>query len=247
MLQFDAKSSVTLVTGRSGSGKTTFALRFLVSDTKLQCRFVFDPEGEYSAKLGVPGAETLEELGFAVEDGFCVFDPHALFPGNVPKAFAFFCDYVFNAASRLPGRKLVLVDEVWKYCSPNSIPFPLSNCIQTGRKRGLEMMFCTQRPNKLNEAITNEVTELVFFSLKGANAIKCLHEAFDIDPDEVRALDKGQYVSISIDTDGELRGSVFKDVPPPKNPQKSNVALCQNFPSPATVRKPVKRNPTLKA
>ena len=44
----------------------------------MQCRFVFDPEGEYASKLGLPAAETREELIFAAEDGFCIFDPHAL-------------------------------------------------------------------------------------------------------------------------------------------------------------------------
>jgi DNA helicase HerA-like ATPase len=45
-------------------------------------------------------------------------------------------------------------------------------CIQTGRKRRLETVFCTQRPNRLNEAITNEVSELVGFRLQGENAIR---------------------------------------------------------------------------
>ena len=66
----------------------------------------------------------------------------------------------------------MLVDEVWKYCSPTAIPQELANCIQPGRIRNLEMMFATQRPNRLNETITNEVTELVCFRLQGVNALK---------------------------------------------------------------------------
>lgn len=230
MLQFDAKSRVSLITGRSGAGKTTFALRYLVAEKSLQCRFLFDPEGEYSAKLKLPPVETVEEFPFAVEDGFVCFCPHTLFPGNLSGAFAWFCDYVFHASTALPGRKLMLVDEAWKYCSPNSIPQTLANVLQTGRKRGLESMFATQRPNKLNESILNEVTELVYFSLQGRNAIKILADTYDVDPEDVQALDLGQYVSFSINSGEERRGAMWGASPG----AKKSVAVCQRKPSNAT-------------
>ena len=207
-LQFDARSRVTLCTGRSGTGKSTFALRYLCADRKLQCRFLFDPEGEFSARLKLPAAETVQELPLAVEDGFCIFDPHTLFPGNMTAAFEWFCTYVFETASRMPGRKVILIDEVWKYCSPNKIPFALANILQTGRKRGLESLFCSQRPNRLNEAILNEVTELVTFNLSGKNALQTVEE-LGADLATIETLKPGEFVSLNINSDQTLRGKLW--------------------------------------
>ena len=104
-------------------------------------------------------------------DGFVVFGPHTMFAGRLEEALEWFCTFAFDASSRMPGAKLLLLHEAWKYCTPGSIPMPLATCIQTGRKRGLGMAFATQRPNRLNESITNETTELVCFRLQGENAL----------------------------------------------------------------------------
>ena len=161
------------MTGRAyrKSGKSTFALRYLVGDRSLTCRFLFDPEGEFSTRLGLRAARSAQECELALDDGFVVFDPHTMFAGRLEEALEWFCTFAFDASSRMPGAKLLLLDEVWKYCTPGSIPMPLATCIQTGRKRGLGMAFATQRPNRLNESITNETTELVCFRLQGGERL----------------------------------------------------------------------------
>jgi DNA helicase HerA-like ATPase len=208
-MQLSADLHLTLAAGVSGSGKTTFAFRYLVADRKLTARFVFDYRGEASLRLGIPSAENPEEMEFATEDGFCLFYPGTLFPGRLPEAMNFFVKWVFEKCARLPGRKLLVIDEVWKFCSPNKISPELSECIQEGRKFGLEMMFLTQRPNRLNEAILNEVTELVCFKLRGNNALESLEE-MGIDRDEIINLPKGEFVAINVERGGrELRGKLW--------------------------------------
>lgn len=207
-LQIDARSVITIAAGVQGSGKSTFALRYLIADRDLSCRFLFDQEGEFCQRLAVSAAETVQELHLAIEDGFVLFDPHTLFPGRMEDAFSWFCAWCYDIASRLPGRKLLMLDEAWKYCSPHSIPQPLANCVQTGRKRGLEMLFATQRPNKLNEAILNEWTEFVCFTLDGEKALDCVEER-GADRDEVRNLPLGSFVALNKHTRGVLRGKVF--------------------------------------
>lgn len=207
-LQLEARRQCVLVVGKSGSGKSTFALRYLVADDSLACRFIFDPEGEFSTRLGLSAAITAQECELALDDGFVVFDPHTLFPGDMNAAVEWFCGFAFEASSRMKGAKVLLLDEAWKYCNPGSIPLPLANCIQTGRKRGLGMMFATQRPNRLNEAITNETTELVCFRLQGENALKRVEE-LGVDRDEVTGLPPGAFIALNVDTGGEMRGKVF--------------------------------------
>jgi DNA helicase HerA-like ATPase len=207
-LQLDAESEVILCAGSSGSGKSTFALRLLVADRDLTCRFIFDPEGEFSKRLQLPAVENLEEWLGALDDGFVIFDPHTMFPGKMVEAFNWFCFQLFQCASFLPGRKIGYTSEAWKYCSPHSIPENLANCIQTGRKRGLSMLFDTQRPNRLNESITNEVTELVAFRLQGKRALERVEE-LGADPSEVASLAPGQFVAVNCKRGGELRGALW--------------------------------------
>ena len=169
------------------------------------CRFLFDPEGEFSTRLHLRAARSAQECKLALDDGFVVFDPHTMFAGRLEEALEWFCTFAFDASSRMPGAKLLLLDEAWKYCTPGSIPMPLATCIQTGRKRGLGMAFATQRPNRLNESITNETTELVCFRLQGEDALKRVAD-LGADADEVTQLPPGSFVAVNVDTGGVLRG-----------------------------------------
>lgn len=211
-LQLMAKRKRILLAGESGTGKTTFALRYLVAESKLSCRFVFDPEGEFEERLNITAASTQEECELATEDGFVLFDPHAMFEGELEKAFEWFCQWSFDAASRMRGEKVLLVDEAWMYCAPNTLPKSLARCIQTGRKRGLATMFATQRPNRLNEAITNGVTELVCFRLQGGNALQTIEKLNVPRPvvEEISKLPDGAFVSLNLARGGDpVRGRLF--------------------------------------
>jgi hypothetical protein len=207
MLQFQNKASVTLICGRSGSGKTTFAFRYL-ANAPAACRFIFDPRGEAAARFNLAAAGTATELESDALGGWCIFDPHGMFPADMTTAFRYFCEWVFTVAGRSHGRKIVLIDEVWKYCTPQSIPQELAMCIQEGRKYGLEMLFLTQRPNRLNEAITNEASELVLFCLQGENALKSV-DNLATEPTGAQALALGEFKSYNLDTGGTLVGRVF--------------------------------------
>lgn len=207
-MQLDAKRSCLLVVGKSGTGKTTFALRYLVADNSLTARFVFDPDGEAAKRFGLSACATEEELALSLDDGFTVFDPHAMFPGNLAGGMEWFCDWCFRRSLELPGAKAMLIDEAWRYCSPGTIPTSLANNLQTGRKAGLGMIFLTQRPNRLNEAITNEATECVCFRLQGENALKRVTD-LGADPVEVSQLPNGCFVALNVDSGAELRGRLW--------------------------------------
>lgn len=193
MIDYTHRRAVTLVCGSSGTGKTTFALRYLVNAQSLACRYLWDPDGQLSDRLGLACAVTEAELKCAAEVGWCIFDPNTLFPGRHAEGLAWWCGWVYAHAATMPGKKVMLVDEVWRYCTNASIPQSLAECIQTGRVRGLDCMFATQRPNRLNEAVTNEVTECVAFRLQGANALRVVGE-LGSPVDRVARLAKGECV-----------------------------------------------------
>jgi hypothetical protein len=208
MFQHAARRRVTLCTGCQGSGKTTFLLRYLVADKSLACRFIFDPAGDMADRLGIVRAETEQELECSIEDGWAAFDPGLKFPGDPTEGLKWFAGWSYERAKQIKGNKALLVDEVWKYSSPNAIPLPLALWIQDGRKYGLHPLFATQRPNRINEAITNELTELVCFRLNGGNALEAV-ERLGAPAPEILKLPMGSFVSLNVDSGRLKRGKLF--------------------------------------
>ena len=68
--------------GGSGTGKTTYALKF-VAHAQAKTVFLFDAEGEFSQRLQVAPARTVYELDQAIASGWVCFDPHIMFPGDL--------------------------------------------------------------------------------------------------------------------------------------------------------------------
>lgn len=204
-LDFGASRALTLVAGMSGTGKTSFALRYLVNAPGFVARFIFDADGQMARRLNMPAAETPEECEASLADGWTVFDPNAAWPGRHGEAFEWFSAWAFAASARGLGRKILVVDEVWRYCAPTTIPQPLAECVQTGRVRGLDCMFCTQRPNRLNGALTGEATELVAFRVQERNALACLVDLGA--PPTVASLQRFEFLAVNLADGGAvLRG-----------------------------------------
>lgn len=205
-LDFSQTAAVTLCCGVSGSGKSTFCLRYVLN-APLSFRFIFDPEGEFSQRLQITPARSGIDLEADLVSGWIVFDPHELFPGRIDDAFRFFCEWVFTMAERLPGQKVLVVDEVWKYCTTQSFPQELALVAQTGRKRGLGLFCNAQAPQRLPGPLLNELSELVCFQLQFPRALEFV-EQYGFNADQVRALPALSYVSRSCKTGGEMRGAL---------------------------------------
>lgn len=204
-MQFDNKRALTIVAGVSGSGKSTFALRYLVNAV-IDVRFIFDLGGEYSSRLRLPPAVDAYSLGLGLCRGWVLFDPERLFPGRIQQAFAFFCDWVFAVSQRIRGRKVLIVDESYRYQTNNAIPGELACCVFDGLKRGLDVMFNIQAPNKLNNTILNECTEFVAFRLQSGRATELCTE-WGFNPEELSRLQDLQFISRT-SSGGELRGRI---------------------------------------
>lgn len=185
----------TVVCGVSGSGKTSFVIRYLLNERGLTTRFLFDPDGELSDRLKLPPVTSAAELDRAALSGWVCFDPSQMFAGRPADALRFFCAWSLAVSARLGGRSVLVVDEVWRYCSPNSVPPELANVLQTGRKVGLEGMFLTQRPNRLNGTVMNEATEIIAFRLREPAGLAVL-EANGLDAEAVARLEDGAFWSV---------------------------------------------------
>ena len=207
MSDFTLPLRLTVIAGMPGSGKTTFAIRYLLN-CQAACRFVFDDTGQAAARLHIRHASTPEELEADLATRWVVFNPHRMFPGDVSQGFRFFCHWAFLASRRAPGRKVFLADEIWRFCTPQAIPRELATLAQMGRSEDLELMVCTQVPHKLNSSITGSVTELVCFRLQGPLPLAAV-QSMGGEPEEVEALPLGSFVSWAVLTGGRLEGRVF--------------------------------------
>lgn len=204
MLEHSNKRQVIVCAGVSGSGKSTFALRYLLN-APLTYRFIFDKEAEYSARLSLPLAGDQYAMSLGLCQGWVLFDPHERFAGRLSDAFAFFCEWAYEISLKLPGEKILVVDEAWRYVTGRRYPSELAECVQSGRKRGLGCMFNTQQPDALHEVIRSECTELVCFKL-GEPYDWPKAKGFNMS--EVMTLPNLQFISRNVDTGSELRGEI---------------------------------------
>lgn len=197
-----------MIVGSSGSGKSSYAVSVL-GNGKFTCRFIFDPSGEYAQRFQRRACRVAAELHAAIPTGWVVFDPHTLFPGDPERAFENFCEWAWQVSGKMPGQKTLFADEVWKFCSPNLLPKPLVQIIQDGRKSGIGLLATTQRPNRLNETIIAEATELVSFKLSGMNALEYLRRNCDEFPvDKLPGLPVLHYIAQNLASGGVATGSI---------------------------------------
>ena len=198
------RRSVTCIFGQGESGKTTFALRYLLNAKKVSCRFIFDADGEFSGRLKLRPACTVTELEIAIRRGWCLFDPTHLFRGDTESALAFFCDLALTFSAALPERKIFVVDEVWRHISTQKVPPDLLAVVKTGRKVALQSVFITQEPRELNETLLAEGTEFVSFRLQGLNSLGRLADYGMPGQERIPTLPRGQFVAWNKQTGGVI-------------------------------------------
>ena len=180
------------VFGGSGTGKTTYALKFVAS-TNARCVFLYDAEGEFSSRMQLQPARTPAELDAAIRAGWVCFDPHVMFSGNLEAGLVYLSRLAMEASKRMPGRKFIVVDELGWYVTGNSIPFPLKQVVQSGRRHGLDGVFIGQQPNELHNTIRCQLTEVVCFQLTDDTALE-FPRKFGFDPEAIRALKPYEFI-----------------------------------------------------
>lgn len=197
----------TLVVGMTGSGKTTFAIAYLLNVSAC-CRFLFDDYGRFARRLRITPARTLRECEEALATRWVVYNPHRMFPGKTGAGFRWFCEWAYEVSKRGPGHKVLCVDEVWQHQNGRTVPEELLLVATTGREEGIELLTCTQYPHWTNASLTGSATELVAFRLAEPDALEECRR-LGLDKSEVSALPLGSFVSIDRVTGAKLYGKLF--------------------------------------
>ena len=206
-LQLQSKKFVWVVTGASGTGKSTYAI-LVLGNGNFKCRFIFDPrDDEMAIRVQRRSCRVKEELYAALATGWVIFNPHTMFPGDTKKAFAMFCEWAWTVSGKMPGQKVFYVDEVWRYTSPHYIPPPFAICLMDGRKSGIGTLLTTHSPHRMNEVIMGEATELISFKLRGENKLGYLRKHCDEFPvDKLPELPNFHYIAQNLDSAGIATG-----------------------------------------
>lgn len=190
-----------LISGNSGSGKSTFATAVLLNSQHTY-KFIFDQEGESQQRLGFSAATDEGGLVEQLEQGWVIFDPSEMFPGETADALEFFCQWCFSVkkaineedadAGRPFSTALFFCDELQNLVDSHSVPKGLRLILETGRRQGIDTLLCTQQPNVIHNRTRNQLTEIVAFSQVDKNAVEFL-EDLGFNGDEIRSLDAGQW------------------------------------------------------
>jgi len=197
----------TLIVGMTGSGKTTFGIRYFLNANPV-CRFIFDDTGQMAARLRRTHASTANELEAALQTRWVVFNPHRMFPGDTKSAFLFFCDWAFKTSCRGRGHKIFFADEIWQWQDRDSVPNEFAKISQMGRAENLELVTLTQRPQKVNDSITGSATELVCFKLTESVQLRKISQ-LGADSTAVSQLPLHHFISYNCVTGGCVTGRVF--------------------------------------
>lgn len=201
------KPSKILITGASGTGKTTLFCE-LLSASKADFKFVFDHEGELSLRLNRSPCLTIDQISKAARTGWVIFDPSELFPGCLLQAWDFFCELVFRLSRKLRGTKLLAVDELQKLVSNHAggIKPSFAKVLETGRRYSLDVLAVAQQPNLLHNRIRAQLTQIICFNLPDATASAWVTDAGLPDPRNLKA---GEYYAKNLRTGRLIQDRVF--------------------------------------
>lgn len=197
-------ASCILITGKKGTGKSTKQIE-LVKRFKGRI-FIFDHKLEFAHKLGWRAQTDFEQMKQATAQGQPVlFYPARLYPLDRREAFDTFCRWVFEVSLVLPGKKLLVVDEVqeWTDVWQTGIGDGFQLVLNDGRLRGIDLLLISQIPNDVNKKIRAQITEVYCFKHTDGLILKWLStDPFCLDPGEVSSLRKpGGWVYRNVDTD----------------------------------------------
>lgn len=197
-MQISHKPTKILITGSSGTGKSTYYTRYL-SNAPQGKIFVFDHEGEYAFRKGIEPCLLMDRLQDELEKRYIIYDPSEDWPGDTYAGFCFFCEWVFEVSKALPGTKLFASDELQKILSTDSLPPEFCCIIETGRRRGIDTFFVCQQPNLIHNRLRNQLTETVTFRHIDKRALMFL-EDLGFDPDEIKNLQRGEFRILDLET-----------------------------------------------
>lgn len=189
----------TIVSGKSGSGKTTYFQRLLENGFRAywQTVFLFDWQGEMSQRLNMPAVDSWEQLPEALKTGFVIYDPSRDFENNMETGLCAFSKWAFEICKQAPEAakypRLFACDELQLLMGVNNIFPEVQAIVQTGRRMGLDMAIVSQQLNEMHNIFRSQTTERITFQHEDAYVLGVI-DKWGFDPQLVKLLNTGEYL-----------------------------------------------------
>lgn len=196
-----------LITGQSGSGKSTYLSRYLAG-CSYEKIFVYDHQSEFGGRLGIEPVYSADLLAdkFLSNERYVIYDPAEEYPDGSVDGFNMFADMVYKVSAHMPQLKLFVCDELHYFVTCYDANYYF-NCISaTGRRRRLDWACISQRPNELHNGIRNQVTEIVTFKHMTKRAIEFMEPWIPVH--EVQMLEPLEFISINTLTGKRMDGKI---------------------------------------
>lgn len=188
----------TVITGKSGSGKTSYFQRLIENGFQSYWKtvFLYDWQGEMSERLNISPCFSIEQLPEALKTGFVCYDPSQDFEDDYENGLDFFAKWSFEickASDEYPlYPRLFCCDEI-QLLLPNQISPEIQAILQTGRRRGMDMAVVSQQLNELHNRLRSQSTERVTFQHEDLRVLDVM-ESWGFNPSEVSSLNVGEYL-----------------------------------------------------
>jgi energy-coupling factor transporter ATP-binding protein EcfA2 len=203
-----------LITGASGTGKSTFARRLALNslgDGKYGRLVVFDHDGEFSLRSGIePAYDTEALVRQYTETHIAVYDPSEMYPGDSDTAWDFWCDWVFECGHCYDGITLGYCDEIQLFVGTDNLSQQFQQLVETGRRWGIDFIAISQQYNLVHNRLRNQTSHLVSFRQRDARVFQALEERGILQSD-VEGLPDGHWVMKTDKSDILEKGAIVLD------------------------------------
>jgi GTPase SAR1 family protein len=228
-MQIHHKPTKILIGGKSGSGKTTYLIRF-VRNSQFRRYFIFDHKLEFSNRMGIEAEYEISQLAerFAKGEKYLSYHHSTEFPGDVENAFQMYCEWSYEMCKALEaekdgasGNSLFVCDEVNRFTTTSDLGFGFKQLIEDGRLQGLDMVATSHAQNQISNRLRLQLSEIVTFKVQDSRAMQFLDEAgFDLS--EITALaPRGQYIVKNMDNETFERGKLFSCTESPNDVEQA--------------------------
>jgi len=231
------EASIVAVMGQSGQGKGLFIKDRLRHEAPARIA-IWDPMDEYGEfAKGQPSLAhlvhaTLKRAGAKLPFAVRYIPKGAPQSPIINKEFQAFC-----ATVREAGNCTVVIEELSFVTRPSYAPPQWGKLCNAGRHAGIKLFGASQFPAQIDKSFLSNATEIVTFYLGEKNHRVTVAEKLDVEPDQIRALQKFNYLHFVRDTRNVKAGVAVIPGQPP-----SPVVLPGGSTTPSGVATPTQQN-----
>jgi hypothetical protein len=211
-MQVHHKPTKILIVGKSGSGKTTYMLRYVMHSGH-ETVFIFDHKGEFEEREDLVPSLTLDDCGERLKNGekIVCYQHHSEYPGDADVGFQDFCAWVFRVCRvlREDGKsRLFVCDEVNRFTGTSDMGDDFRCLIEDGRLQGLDFIGTSHAANQIHNRLRLQLSEIVALRTIDPRPLQFLEEN-GFNPEEVKELQTGEFIAKDLDNDEFSRGKLF--------------------------------------